>query len=189
MRNYRQVQQMMARNTVYEEYARKVDKTILKVQDRLTMILITVLMDKYGYAEKRMKRVMDAILALKCAWKKGDPTSAELLVFAEKKGIDVGRWMKSIPMSEKFALAGYGRKVKPRYGSDRAIESTLSASMLLTVAVLKVELKMSTKDIKELLNWISYYINSYATGYVTDKIIWEQIGENEKILKIVTVEG
>ena len=112
-------------------------------------------------------------------------TSESMMAYCRKKKIDVVKWVKSIPMSQKLYMADIknGRAV---LGADRNIESALASTMYLTIPTLKDSYRFSIAKIEEFMNWVAYYIDSYwrkqpksKEHYLTDEIIRNQFIEDE----------
>ena len=144
--------------------------------------------DKFDLTFKPVTNFYSKTVERRKSWQDDDDetvTSESMMAYCRKKKIDVVKWVKSIPMSQKLYMADIknGRAV---LGADRNIESALASTMYLTIPTLKDSYRFSNAKIEEFMNWVAYYIDSYwrkqpksKEHYLTDEIIRNQFIEDE----------
>lgn len=137
------------------------DKLIEESYYNIRLIAYQILHDKFGFGQKRIVRVENTIDAYLSAQEQGEFTFVGLeKLLKEKCKIDVKEESNIVPFRERFALTKY--KISP--------ESQQSAGMYLLASIcnyfsllgvcLKTQFKFSTRQIKEVYEWIRYYINT-----------------------------
>lgn len=158
------------------------------IANHMGYIFTAILYDKFDMTFKQVTNFYSKTVERRKSWQDDDDeavTSESMMAYCRKKKIDVVKWVKSIPMSQKLYMADIknGRAV---LGADRNIESELASTMYLTIPTLKDSYRFSNAKIEEFMNWVAYYIDSYwrkqpksKEHYLTDEIIRNQFIEDE----------
>lgn len=160
----------------------------LNVANHMSYIFTCILYDKFGLSFKQIGNFYKRQEELKKKWEDDDNhkiTSKSLLVYCEKKKVDVMGFVKSIPMSQKLYMADI-KKGRAVLGADKSIESCFLVSLLIAVPVLKETYRFSNKKIEEFMQWVAYFIDSYwrkqpgcKDHYLSDAVIREIFIEEE----------
>lgn len=165
---------------------RREDACILNANRRIGMILAAVLYDKFDFKIKKISNAYHCIEKLKWEWQEGRTTSAMLITYCRKKDIDIVQVVRNIPMSQKLHLAtvtpdGKKKAPVPSIDTGKMVDSAIIATLGIVIPVMKERYRFSNANIKKLIKWIVYYIDSYATNYVNDEIVLGQFILDEHI--------
>ena len=163
---------------------KKNDKAILKMSTSLTYIFYYSARDVLGFGQDRMIRFWENMLELKERWSEMEVTSYEMLVYCEKKGIDVHGFVKGVPNNKKLLMVGNNITI----ASLKYIESAMLANMMFATIVLKETFKQSTSKIKEFMKMVDNYIDSYTKKqpksklyYLNDRMIIDALKDEIKL--------
>lgn len=155
-----------------QQYAKVQNNTNYLIKqsfENIKIIAYQILHDKFGFGNKRIVRVENTINAYLNANADKDShlTTAELEYFMKTKcNISVTDEANKVPFRERFALVD--KKVAP--GSMQKAGQYLLASICnyfsLLGNCLKTQFRFSARQIREVFNWIRYYINSLSLNYL-----------------------
>lgn len=138
--------------------ARKEDKAILEMTNKIGLMTYMALYDVFGFKEKRIRKFYDVMMALKSDWSEDVVPTDAMLRYCEKKKIDVYHRMNSIPTSKKLMLVG--KNTVP--GVINYLEAGFLVNILMSVIVLKEEFRFTNPQIETYLDKIEYYIDSFT---------------------------
>ena len=132
------------------------------VANHMGYIYPMVLYDKFDFTFRQVNNFYTRVIERRKAWQddNNDVTSESLVEYCEKKKIDVTGWVKSIPLSQRIFLSD-AKNGRVPVGSEKSINYSLASTMYLTVPTLKDTYKFSNAKIKEFMDWVAYYIDSY----------------------------
>ena len=155
-----------------QQYAKVQNNTNYLIEqsfENIKIIAYQILHDKFGFGNKRIVRVENTINAYLNANADTDShlTTAELEYFMKTKcNISVTDEANKVPFRERFALVD--KKVAP--GSMQKAGQYLLASICnyfsLLGNCLKTQFRFSSRQIREVFDWIRYYINSLSQKYL-----------------------
>ena len=133
----------------------------------IKLISFQILHDKFGFGNKRIIRVENTINAYLDSVADVKLSTAELEYYMKSKcDISVTDEANNVPFRERFALVD--RKVAPN--SMQKAGQYLAASICnyfsLLGNCLKSQFKFSSRQIREVFEWIRYYINSLSGKYL-----------------------
>ena len=158
------------------------------IANHMGFIFAAILYDKFNMTFKQITNYYSKTVERRKAWQDDENeevTSESMMEYCREKKIDVVKWVKSIPMSQKLYMADI-KNGRTALGADWNIESALAATMYLTIPTLKDSYRFSNAKIEEFMNWVAYYIDSYCCKqpkskehYLTDEIIRNQFIEDE----------
>ena len=158
------------------------------IANHMGFIFAAILYDKFNMTFKQVNNYYSKTVERRKAWQDDDNenvTSESMMEYCRKKKIDVVKWVKSIPMSQKLYMADI-KNGRAALGADWNIESALAATMYLSIPTLKDSYRFSNAKIEEFMNWVACYIDSYwrkqpksKEHYLTDEIIRNQFIEDE----------
>lgn len=158
------------------------------IANHMGFIFAAILYDKFNMTFKQITNYYSKTVERRKAWQDDENeevTSESMMEYCREKKIDVVKWVKSIPMSQKLYMADI-KNGRTALGADWNIESALAATMYLTIPTLKDSYRFSNAKIEEFMNWVAYYIDSYwrkqpksKEHYLTDEIIRNQFIEDE----------
>ena len=134
------------------------DKAIMTITHSVGLMSYNILYDKFGFGEKQIRKYYSAMIALKEGWSNDQVPTKEMLVYCEKKKVDVYGFMKKIPQSKKIALIGKNVTT----GVIKFIEAGFMINILMSVIILKEEFKFTNPMIKRYLDYIEYFTDSYT---------------------------
>lgn len=133
------------------------------VANHMGYIYPMVLYDKFDFTFRQVNNFYTRVIERRKAWQddnNNDVTRESLVEYCEKKKIDVTGWVKSIPLSQRIFLSD-AKNGRVPVGSEKSINYSLTSTMYLTVPTLKDTYKFSNSKIKEFMDWVAYYIDSY----------------------------
>jgi hypothetical protein len=134
------------------------------IANHMAYIFAIILYDKFDLSFKQISNFYKKTIARRVAWQDDDNdelTSESMLLYCVNKKIEVVKFVKSIPMSQKLYMADIG-KGRAVLGADVNIESAFLSTFLLTIPVLKESYKFSNAKIEEFMQWVAYFIDSYC---------------------------
>ena len=134
----------------------------------IRLIAYQMLHDKFGFGQKRIIRVEQTIDNYLDSVSKGELSVGQLQYFLKEKcNINVMEEANKVPFRHRFCLVQ--RKVAPQ--SMQSAGSYLLAQICdyfsLLGVCLKTKFKFSTRQIREVYEWVRYYIGSISMGYET----------------------
>ena len=137
--------------------------------ENVKIIAYQILHDKFGFGNKRIIRVENTINAYLNAKADEDAhlTTAELEYYMKTKcSISVTEEANKVPFRERFALVD--RKVAPNsmQKAGQYLLASICNYFSLLGNCLKTQFRFSAKQIREVLDWIRYYINSLSQKYL-----------------------
>ena len=137
--------------------------------ENIKIIAYQILHDKFGFGNKRIIRVENTINAYLNAKADEDAhlTTAELEYYMKTKcSISVTEEANKVPFRERFALVD--RKVAPNsmQKAGQYLLASICNYFSLLGNCLKTQFRFSAKQIREVLDWIRYYINSLSQKYL-----------------------
>ena len=137
--------------------------------ENIKIIAYQILHDKFGFGNKRIIRVENTINAYLNAKADEDAhlTTAELEYYMKTKGnISVTEEANKVPFRERFALVD--RKVAPNsmQKAGQYLLASICNYFSLLGNCLKTQFRFSAKQIREVFDWIRYYINSLSQKYL-----------------------
>lgn len=153
-----------------QQYARAQSNTNYLIEEsfcNIRLIAYQILHDKFGFGNKRINRVEMTIDTYLKSAANGELSTAKLEYFMKTKcNISVKEEANKVPFRERFSLID--RKVAPN--SMQKAGQYLAASICnyfsLLGNCLKTQFKFSTRQIREVFEWILYYINSLSQKYL-----------------------
>ena len=137
--------------------------------ENIKIIAYQILHDKFGFGNKRIIRVENTINAYLNAKADEDAhlTTAELEYYMKTKcSISVTEEANKVPFRERFALVD--RKVAPNsmQKTGQYLLASICNYFSLLGNCLKTQFRFSAKQIREVFDWIRYYINSLSQKYL-----------------------
>jgi len=146
------------------DYAKRVsntDKLIEESYYNIRLIAYQILHDKFSFGQKRIIRLEQTID--KYMEEKEQLNTDELLFYMKEKcKIDVKEEINKVPFRERFALTKYKINVDSQQSAGMYILASLCSYFSLLGVCLKTQFKFSTRQIKEVYEWIRYYINTLS---------------------------
>ena len=134
----------------------------------IRLMAYQILHDKFGFGQKRIARVEQIIDAYVENSGKDGMSAEELGYYMKEKcGIDVREETNKIPYRESFYLVR--RKVAPNcmLQANKFLLAQVFNYFSMLGVFLKTKFNFSGNQIRQVYDWIRYYINSIATGYET----------------------
>ena len=132
------------------------------------MISYQILHDKFGFGQKRIIRVEQTIDKYLNTVSDGGMTTDQLQYFMnEKCKINVKNEANKVPFRERFALISKSVSAKSLQAAGTYLAASICSYFSLLGVCLKTQFKFSTRQIKEVYEWIRYYIGSISMGYET----------------------
>ena len=134
----------------------------------IRLMAYQILHDKFGFGQKRIVRVEQTIDAYVENSGKDGMSAEELGYYMKEKcGIDVRDETNKIPYRESFYLVR--RKVAPNcmLQANKFLLAQVFNYFSMLGVCLKTKFNFSGNQIRQVYDWIRYYINSIATGYET----------------------
>ena len=151
-----------------QKYAREkenTDRLIREAYWNVRLIAYQLLHDDFGYGNKRINKVEQAIDQYLISAEKGELTQKKIqYVLKSQWNIDVLGTTDRIPFRQLFALVG---EEKLSQDAGMCILASIASYLALLGVCLKTKMKMSANSIRRLYDRIRYYIDSIATGYET----------------------
>lgn len=151
-----------------QKYAREkenTDRLINEAYYNVRLIAYQMLHDDFGYGNKRINKVEQAIDQYLISAEKGELTQKKIqYVLKSQWNIDVLGTTDKIPFRQLFALVG---EEKLSQGTGMCILTSIASYLALLGVCLKTKMKMSANSIRWLYDRILCYIDSIATGYET----------------------
>lgn len=145
----------------YTKRANNTDKLIEDSYYNIRLIAYQILHDKFGFGQKRIVRVENTID--KYMESKEDLKMDEMIFYMQEKcGIDVKEEANRVPFLERFALTRYKIDAESRQHGGMYILASICNYFSLLGICLKTQFKFSTRQIKEVYEWIRYYINTLS---------------------------
>lgn len=149
-----------------KEQAKKQSNTDLLIEEsfkNIRLIAYQILNNKFGFGNKRITRVDNTIEKYLKSAAEGEMSTEQLQFFLKEKcGIDTKEEANMVPFRERLALTSY--KINP--DSYQSAGLYLSASLCnyfsLLGVCLKSQFKFSARQIREVYEWIRYYINTLS---------------------------
>lgn len=133
----------------------------------LRLIGYQILHDKFGFGNKRIIRVENTIDAYLTESAEQRLSTDQLQFFLrEKCDIDVKGEANAVPFRERFALTGVKTPASSMQSAGTYLVASICNYFSLLGVCLKTQFKFSARQIREVFEWVRYYINSLATGYV-----------------------
>ena len=137
--------------------------------ENVKIIAYQILHDKFGFGNKRIIRVENTINAYLNAKADEDAhlTTAELEYYMKTKcSISVTEEANKVPFRERFALVD--KKVAPNsmQKAGQYLLASICNYFSLLGNCLKTQFRFSAKQIREVFDWIRYYINSLSQKYL-----------------------
>lgn len=137
--------------------------------ENIKIIAYQILHDKFGFGNKRIIRVENTINAYLNAKADEDAhlTTAELEYYMKTKcSISVTEEANKVPFRERFALVD--KKVAPNsmQKAGQYLLASICNYFSLLGNCLKTQFRFSAKQIREVFDWIRYYINSLSQKYL-----------------------
>lgn len=151
-----------------QKYAREkenTDRLINEAYYNVRLIAYQLLHDDFGYGNKRINKVEQAIDQYLISAEKGELTQKKIqYVLKSQWNIDVLGTTDRIPFRQLFALVD---EEKLSQDAGMCILASIASYLALLGVCLKTKMKMSANSIRRLYDRILYYIDSIATGYET----------------------
>lgn len=158
------------------------------VADHMSYIFPMILKDKFNFGFKKITNFYNAVVALRYRLQNRDDyeiTFESLQIYAHSKKIDVASWVKSIPFSQRLYMADIKNGRMP-VGAEKNINLAFFETALLVIPVLKENYRFNNAKIEEFLEWVKYYVDSYARKqpgikehYLCDDDIWQLFIDEE----------
>lgn len=154
-----------------QDYAKRKSNTDFLIEEsfkNLRLISYQILHDKFGFGQKRIIRVEQTIDKYLNTVSDGGLSTEQLQYFLnEKCGIDVKRESNMVPFRERFVLTSKNVSAQSMQSAGRYLAASICNYFSLLGVCLKTQFKFSARQIKEVYEWIRYYIKSIAMGYET----------------------
>lgn len=151
-----------------QKYAREkenTDRLINEAYYNVRLIAYQLLHDDFGYGNKRINKVEQAIDQYLISAEKSELTQKKIqYVLKSQWNIDVLGTTDRIPFRQLFALVD---EEKLSQDAGMCILASIASYLALLGVCLKTKMKMSANSIRRLYDRILYYIDSIATGYET----------------------
>lgn len=151
-----------------QKYAREkenTDRLINEAYYNVRLIAYQLLHDDFGYGNKRINKVEQAIDQYLISAEKGELTQKKIqYVLKSQWNIDVLGTTDRIPFRQLFALVD---EEKLSQDAGMCILASIASYLALLGVCLKTKMKMPANSIRRLYDRILYYIDSIATGYET----------------------
>lgn len=143
------------------------DKLIEDVYYNVRLVAYQILHDKFGFGQKRIIRLENTIDKYIESKAEGGLKMDELVFYMKEKcNIDVKEEVNKVPFKERFAITTYKINAKANIVSLNAAGMYMLVPMCnyfcLLGVCLKTQFKFSTRQIKEVYEWIRYYINTLS---------------------------
>ena len=151
----------MANIRAYTNNKRKTYALIEESYYNIRLIAYQVLHDKFGFGKKRIVRVENTVDAYMES-EDGLSTLELLLFMKEKYKIDIREEVNKVPFSERFALIRSKVAISERQYAESCISASARNYFATLGVCLKTQFKFSTRQIKEVYEWIRYYINTLS---------------------------
>lgn len=131
------------------------------------MMAYQALHDKFGFGQKRIVLVEQTIDTYVENAKDG--TTAEELSFylKDKCKIDVKQETNKIPYRDSFYLVGRKIATNCMIQANKFILAQVFNYFAMLGVCLRTQFKFSANKIKQVYEWVRFYINCLATGYET----------------------
>lgn len=154
-----------------QDYAKRKSNTDFMIEEsfkNLRLISYQILHDKFGFGQKRIIRVEQTIDKYLNTVSDGEMTTDQLQYFmSEKCGIDVKDEANKVPFRERFSLISKKVSAQSMQSAGTYLVASICNYFSLLGVCLKTQFKFSTRQIKEVYEWIRYYIGSISMGYET----------------------
>ncbi len=147
------------------DYAKRVSNTDKLIEDsyyNIRLIAYQILHDKFGFGQKRIVRLENTID--KYMEQREDGLKMDELIFfmQDKCKIDVKAEVNIVPFRERFALTKYKINADSQQSAGMYLLASLCNYFSLLGVCLKTQFKFSTRQIREVYEWIRYYINTLS---------------------------
>ena len=163
-------QEQMGLDKHNAKYSRT-DRMIKEIFKHIQYMGYMALRDRYGFGRKRLIRFWDSLWGVFHKYEEGEYTSEMLLEYCAVKKLDVHGWMHTIPLSWKLYLGNSKQYKQSGREAVLVLDSALLVYGMMSGIVLKEVFDFSAPKVQEFWNHISYYIDSYYRGYLTDDMI------------------
>lgn len=154
-----------------QNYARKQSKTNYLIEEsymNIRLIGYQILHDKFGFGQKRIIRVEQTIDEYLNSVADGGMSTEQLQFFLKEKcKIDVKDEANKVPFRERFALTEHKISAQSMQSAGSYLLASICNYFSLLGVCLKTQSKFSTRQIREVYEWVRYYIGSISMGYET----------------------
>lgn len=153
-----------------QQYAKVQNNTNYLIEqsfENIKIIAYQILHDKFGFGNKRIIRVENTINAYLDSVADVKLSTAELEYYMKTKcNISVTDEANKVPFRERFALVD--KKVAPdsMQKAGQYLLASICNYFSLLGNCLKSQFKFSSRQIREVFEWIRYYINSLSGKYL-----------------------
>ncbi len=153
----------VAKKNDYAIRERNTDKLIEDSYYNIRLIAYQILHDKFGFGQKRIVRVENTIDKYMESKAEGGLHTDEMLFFMQEKcKIDVKEEVNQVPFRERFAVTKYKIHAESQQSAGMYLLASICNYFCLLGVCLKTQFKFSTRQIKEVYEWIRYYINTLS---------------------------
>ncbi len=153
----------MLKNRDWEKRVSNTDKLIEESYYNIRLIAYQILHDKFGFGQKRIVRVENTIDKYMESKAEGGLHTDEMLFFMQEKcKIDIKEEVNCVPFRERFSLVKYKISPESQKSAGMYILASICNYFCLLGVCLKTQFKFSTRQIKEVYEWIRYYINTLS---------------------------
>lgn len=153
------------------EHTKRQNNTDILIEEsfmNIRLISYQILHDKFGFGQKRIIRVEQTIDSYLGTVAEEKISSEELQYFMnEKCGINVKDEANKVPFRERFALTEHRIAAKSMQSAGNYLLASICNYFSLLGVCLKTQFKFSARQVKEVFEWVRYYINSISAGYET----------------------
>lgn len=149
-----------------QNHARKQSNTNILIEEsyaNIRLIAYQILHDKFGFGAKRIAKVDENIDKLLCASANGELSAGQLQYFLKEKcRINVNEEANKVPSRERLYLVE--QKISPASipSAGKFLVASICNYFTLLGVCLKTQFKFSARQIKEVYEWIRYYINTLS---------------------------
>ena len=148
------------------DYTKRVNNTDKLIEDsyyNIRLIAYQILHDKFGFGQKRIVRLENTIDKYMEEKAEGGLHTDEMLFFMQEKcKIDIKEEVNCVPFRERFALTKYKINVDSQQSAGMYLLASICNYFCLLGVCLRTQFKFSTRQIKEVYEWIRYYINTLS---------------------------
>lgn len=155
--------------TKYDKFVFKKEEERLKRDNMIDKLFIHMrfigfydLRDRFGFGAIRIKRFWDAVEQVTEKYAQNILKTEEINNYCMSKGINVPELLKTIPVENRFILAGLRKDNPLRFTELKYINAVIQLYIMVADSVLKEAFKFSVSQVKKFNEEIKYYIDSYT---------------------------
>lgn len=151
------------KDTDWERRVSNTDRLVEEAYYNLRLISYQVLHDKFKFGQKRIIRLEQTMDELRASKDTVGISLEDMIGYIKRRyAIDIREEVNVVPFRERFALITYKIHAESQQSAGMYLLASICDYFTFLGVVLREQFKFSKRQIKEVYEWIRYYINTLS---------------------------